>query len=164
MNARTLLIGIGIIAVVTGGVLGSGALTQVTADRTATVTTAGDASAAIGLSAASGVDSTINATSYQNDELNISFDNINQNAVTTTTAFVVDNNLNSGVGIQVSSSADWLSVTNVEDGSDSNAYTSLSGDGEDGDSVTVKLEIDTTHSDFSSSDTPTITVEADTGA
>jgi hypothetical protein len=163
MNARTLLIGIGIVAVVTGGVLGSGALTQVTAERTATVETTGDASAAIGLSAAD-VDSTINATSYNSGELEISFDNINQNAVTTTTAFVVDNNLNSGVGIQVISNADWLSVVNVEDGSDSSAYTSLSADGQSGDSVTVKLEIDTTHSDFSSGASPTITVEADSGA
>jgi hypothetical protein len=160
MNARTLLIGIGIVAVVTGGVLGSGALTQVNAERSATVTTTGDASAAIGLSAAPGVDSTINSTSTTADgELQIAFNNINLNATTTTTAFQVTNNLNEPVGIQISSDASWLSVVNVANSS-TGGYDNL--DTGSANAVTVQLEIDTTDSSFTSGDSATISVEADT--
>ncbi|QGA81664.1 hypothetical protein [Halomicrobium sp. LC1Hm] len=49
MNRRNLLIGIGTAAVGSGAVLGSGALTQVQADRTVEVTTVGDANGLIGL-------------------------------------------------------------------------------------------------------------------
>jgi len=154
MNARTLLIGIGIVAVVTGGVLGSGALTQVNAERTATVTTVDDSAAAISLSPAPNLDGTIDATSTGADgELELAFANINPNATTTTAAFEITNTLTEGVEIQVSSSETWLTVENVS------SNKNLAQD----DSVIVEFEIDTTDgSGFNSGDSVTITVDADT--
>jgi len=155
MNARNLLIGIGIVAVVTGGVLGSGALTQVNAERTATVSTAGDSSAAIALTPDTGLDSYINGTSQTAEGLEIGFTNINENAVTTTSAFEVTNNLNEGVGIKITDDASWLAV-------DYTGNTSEYNDLGSGNSITVEVTIDTTDSSFASDTDVGITVEADT--
>lgn len=51
MNRRTALLGLGAIATAGGAAFGSGAFSQVTADRSVTVTTAGDAAALLELSA-----------------------------------------------------------------------------------------------------------------
>lgn len=156
MNARNLLIGIGIVAVVTGGALGSGALTQVNAERTASVQVADDSTAAIGLSVADGADSTI-VGSGSGNALELQFTTLNQNATTTTTAFNVTNNLNEAVGIQVGSSADWLTINNVN--GTSSDYVSLNS----GDTKTVEVTIDTTaDSSYSgTSDSAEIVVIAD---
>lgn len=156
MNARNLLIGIGIVAVVTGGVLGSGALTQVNAERTASVEVADDSAAAIGLSVANGTDSAIVASGSGNT-MDLQLTNLNQNATTTTTAFNVTNNLNEAVGIQVGSSTSWLTIDNVN--SSSTKYVTLN----QGNTKTVEITIDTT-SDSSytgTSDSAEIVVIAD---
>jgi len=155
MNARNLLIGIGIVAVVAGTVLGSGALTTVNAERTATVETAGDSSAAIGLSEASNSSSVVGSGS--GDTLSLTLTDLNKNATTTVTAFNITNNVGEDVGIQVGSSESWLTATNVNT---SGSYVTLAAD----DTITVTLEVDTTSgSGYSgSSDATTITVVADT--
>ena len=155
MNARNLLIGIGIVAVVTGTVLGSGALTTVNAERTATIDTTGDGSAAIGLSVASNASSIVDDSS--GDTLDLTLQDLNKNATTTMTAFNITNNVGEAVGIQVGSSESWLTATNVNT---SGNYVTLAA----GDTITVNLEVDTTSgSGYSgSSDATTITVVADT--
>lgn len=156
MNGRNLLISIGIAAVVVGTVLGSGALTTVNAERTATVETAGDSSAAIGLSVANGADSTI-VGSGGGTTLDLKLTSLNQNATTTMTAFNITNNLNEAVGVQVGSSASWISATNVN--SSSNPYVSVAS----GATITVRLEVDTTSDSgyAGSSDSADIIVIAD---
>ena len=153
MNARNLLISIGIVAVVTGTVLGSGALTTVNAERTATVNTAGDGSAAIGLSVASNASSIVGSSS--GDTLDLALQDLNKNATTTMTAFNITNNVGEAVGIQVGSSESWLTATNVNT---SGNYVTLAA----GDTITVTLEVDTTSGSYSDSSNPTITVVADT--
>lgn len=113
MNARNLLIGIGIVAVVTGGVLGSGALTQVNADRTATVSTTGDASAALGLEVADSSSNVVSGSSTA-EGLQLSFENINKNATTTVSAINVTNRVGETVDLDVTvESGSWLSVSSV---------------------------------------------------
>jgi hypothetical protein len=113
MNARNLLIGIGIVAVVTGGVLGSGALTQVTAERTATVSTSGDASAAIGLEVVDNPSNVVTGSST-NEGLELSFENINKNATTTVSAINVTNRVGETVDLQVNvESSNWLSLSSL---------------------------------------------------
>jgi len=115
MNARTLLIGIGIVAVVTGGVLGSGALTTVEADRTATVSTSGDASAAISLQLADGASDVVEEGS-PGDDLDLAFTNINKNATTTVSAINVTNNIGDTVNItaEIEPGNNWLTGATVE--------------------------------------------------
>jgi|GEM_PF-4985837 len=115
MNARNLLIGIGIVAVVTGGVLGSGALTQVTAERTATVTTADDTSSAlVGINVSNNVDPSYVASADTDDDGAIQFDfsGLNENATTTMSAINVTNNLNEDMTltVKVDGTSNWLSI------------------------------------------------------
>lgn len=112
MNRRNLLIGIGTAAVGTGGVLGSGALTSVEAERSVDVKTVGDANALIGLEGdgtyvtdPTGTDSTLsinigNALSSSTDA-----EGLNDNAVTSINPVVtVTNNSNTDINIDLAGS------------------------------------------------------------
>ncbi|MWV40341.1 hypothetical protein [Natrialba sp. INN-245] len=84
MNRRNVLIGLGTIVAGGGAALGTGAFSTVTAERTVSVETAGDASAFLALTAAPGAEDYVT----ENGTLEIDIggndgDGINQNALTT---------------------------------------------------------------------------------
>lgn len=172
MNRRNLLIGIGTAAVGSGAVLGSGALTQVSADRTATVNTADDSSAIIELGIPSGAPNVVTdgstSTNGNNGQsiIDINLSNLNDNATTTLSpVFSIENGLDSAVGVKVTSSASGgVSIRTVGDGTSlTSDYYNLdaSDTNTDGgtDYIEVELEIDT--STVTSGDI-TLTIEADT--
>lgn len=81
MNRRNVLIGLGATAAGGGAILGSGAFSQVEADRTVTVSTTGDASALLGLD----LDTSYNgiADGGSGDAIQIDISQLNDNAITT---------------------------------------------------------------------------------
>ena len=115
MNRRNVLIGLGAVAAGGGAALGTGAFSQVEAQRTVTVNTDGDASALVGL--ATGATST-GVVQVTNGTLEINFDNagsgsgVNLDAKTTvgeedgssvtTSAFEITNNSDNTVEITFS--------------------------------------------------------------
>lgn len=99
MNRRNVLAGIGTTVVAGGAALGSGAFSQVEADRTVSVTTAGDGSALLAFD----VDDTYNGVSDSTDDtIALNFEDINQDAITTFDgALTVTNNGSEQVSLSV---------------------------------------------------------------
>lgn len=123
LNRRNVLIGIGTVAVGSGAALGSGAFTQVSAERTMSVDVAGDANAFLALEAQASTGAVTDTGGTDSNELEVdlsasfaSGQGVNDNAITTigvlddvnspgavtTAAFTVTNNGNVPVEVSVS--------------------------------------------------------------
>lgn len=139
-NRKHILIVIGLTVIATGGLLGSGAFSQVEADRQVTVQTAGDSAALLQMS----VNDTYNginspgATGTNNEAIiEISLADINDDAVTTfNESMTITNNGANEVTLSIdTNSLSGITMT------PSNATLAA-----DGGSTTIKLEVDTTTS------------------
>lgn len=123
LNRRNVLIGIGTVAVGSGAALGSGAFTQVSAQRTMSVDVAGDANAFLALEAVASTGAVTDTGGTDSNELEIDLsgsfatgDGVNDNALTSigeldsmtspsgvnTAAFTITNNGNVPVDVDVS--------------------------------------------------------------
>jgi len=164
MNRRNVLIGIGTAAAGSGAVLGSGALTSVSANRTLSITTVDDdtASTNVQLSADSSLVTNTGSGNNGQSQLEISLDNLNDDATTTLDpAFTVTNNVGDGVGVKVTSTVGGVTLT-TDSGQDITSFPSGTGDDhnlDDGGSVSVVVKVDTSTATDASGK---ITVEADT--
>ena len=147
MNRRNVLIGLGAITAGGGAVLGSGAFSQVEANRTVEISTAGDSGALLalsldtsynGISDESGTDSGTN----NEDTIQINLNQINDDAVTTfENALTIENNGNNSVDLSIdASSAAGISFT-LNDQS-----IAANDDGGDTDQTTADIKVDTTGS------------------
>lgn len=134
MNRRNVLIGLGATAAGGGAILGSGAFSQVIAERSVSATVVADDSgnANLGLSPNNTDIATMNG-----NQLELSVDSLNENAKTVfDTVFTIDNNGPNGVGIQITpyDSTDTeitdgsLSFTSDASGHDLTSFPSASGD------------------------------------
>lgn len=140
MNRRNVLIGLGTVTAGGGAVFASGAFSQVEADRSVSVATAGDASALVALS----VDDSYNGisdggTGTQGETiLDISLENINDDAVTTfDDVLTITNNGNNSVALSIDDSAvDGVAFTLA------NSALDASGSGGT-ESTTASIEVDT---------------------
>lgn len=166
MNRRNVLIGIGTAAAGSGAILGSGALTSVSAERTLSVETVDDSdtSANVQLSADSPLVTNTGSGNNGQALLEISLDSLNDGATTTLDpAFTITNNIGEGAGVQVTSSYSGLTIESASNGDDLTSFPGSNGADhnlDDGTSVSVVLEIDT--SSISDDANGTITVNADT--
>ncbi|WP_164471685.1 hypothetical protein [Halosimplex salinum] len=165
MNRRNVLIGIGTAAVGSGAALGSGALTQVEASRSLSITTQGDGSAFLELN---GQSSFVTTTSGANGEdiIQIDLGKLNDQAVTTLSpAFQIVNSFGEGVGVTVNAGSGVSGVTLSANGSTDDITTVPQNNGDvnnlaDTESFQVDVEVDSTGT-VSGGD---ITIVADTGA
>lgn len=126
LNRRNVLIGIGTVAVGSGAALGSGAFTQVSAERTMSVDVAGDANAFLALTANAATGAVTNSGGPSSNELQVdlstsfaSGDGVNDGALTsigqldsmtspssvTTAGFTITNNGNVPVDVSVANVA-----------------------------------------------------------
>lgn len=80
MNRRNVLAGIGATVVAGGAALGSGAFSQVEAERSVTIDTGNDADAYLGMEAAAGANSYVTTS---NGTIGIGINNLNEDAITT---------------------------------------------------------------------------------
>ena len=127
MNRRNVLIGLGTVAAGGGAVLGTGAFSQVEAERTVNVGVSGDASAAVELTANTSVDGVTQDGSGANNELSIKLTNVNDGALTSigvvndinspgsvdTQAFTIGNGTSSPYDIEVNDATDlqfWAEI------------------------------------------------------
>ena len=147
MNRRNVLIGLGAVAAGGGAALGTGAFSQVEAERTVNVTTSDDASALLAFS----VDTSYNGISDDSvtddgtnnqDIVQINLVDINDNATTTfDAALTVTNNGSQEVTLTASDVPTGLTF--------SGPNNDLSGTGEtiaSGNSVDIDISVDTTES------------------
>lgn len=122
MKRRTVLYGLGLVAVGTGTTMGSGAFSQTAAERDVTVDVSGDSDAALSLAANEDVEGIANDGGTEDDLLAINLDSVNKDASVTlgeydegeqvtTDAFTIENNTNNadfsdGFDVDVSASTD----------------------------------------------------------
>lgn len=140
MNRRNVLIGLGATAAGGGAVLGSGAFSQVEADRTVTLNTAGDGGALLQFS----VDDSYNglgsgsATGTQGEAvIEMNLEQINDDAVTTFEgALTITNDGSNPVDVTID-------TTNLDGITFSPTNASLDTT-DTGNSVSVDIEVDTT--------------------
>ena len=171
MNRRNVLIGLGTVAAGGGAVLGTGAFSQVEAQRTVTVNTDGDASALIGLAEG---DTSTGVVQVTNGTLEINFDNVSSesgsdsginldaktivgdvnNSSVDTSAFKITNNSDSTVNITFTISMDSNQDLSGPASDHLNLYTDTSDD--------ANSNIGGADSDFGDLTTETLTL--DTGA
>ena len=144
MNRRNVLVGIALVAVVSGLALGSGAFTQVEATRNVDLQTSGDGSALLQLEPGSGADGIV---SYQSDDatsadlLQINQSNLNEDALTR-----FDNaiNVTNGGGDEVELSVNGTDALDIQNAT---TDTSIAGPSNNvtlgpGESVELDVEID----------------------
>lgn len=136
LNRRNVLIGIGTVAVGSGAALGSGAFTQVSAERTMTVDVAGDANAFLALEAVASTSAVTDTGGTDSNELEIDLSDsltgaagqgVNDNATTyigelddtvspptiPTAAFTITNNGADPVDVSVSVSGNNPGILNL---------------------------------------------------
>lgn len=144
MNRRNVLIGLGAVAAGGGAVLGSGAFSQVDADRSVSISTTGDGGALLALSLDTGSytglsdnSGTSNGTNSENT-IQIDLESINDDAVTTfQDALIIENNGSNPVNLSIDD-------TNVSGVTFSLASTSLPASAtDDTDQTTATIEVDT---------------------
>jgi hypothetical protein len=164
MNRRNVLIGLGAVAAGGGAVLGSGAFSQVEADRTMTVQFSDDSSAELTLSPTS----TYASTETSNDSANgastllIEFSNLNDNALSTFDGvFDITNNDSTGADhdVQVLSGGDVDGSVIDFQNSNGNTLVDTPQTVTNGSSISVSIEIDT-RSGTSVSQNQTVTFQA----
>jgi len=164
MNRRNVLVLLAVVAIGGGLIAGTGAFSQVEADRTANVGVSGDSSALLGI-ADNTSNSFVNATSTDGDGVDtIEFqeNSLNDNATTRYNySLDVTNNGNSTVNFYVDSSG--MGVVDLVDASNDNSVVS---DGtstvslSEGDTVKLHIVITTTSSDDSFPDEITFVAES----
>ena len=145
MNRRNVLIGLGAVAAGGGAVLGSGAFSQVDADRSVSISTAGDGAGLLALSldtaSYNGLSDNSGSENGTNGEntIQIDLESINDDAVTTfEDALTVENNGNNPVSLSIDDSA----VSGVTFTPASSSLPATASD--DTDQTTVSIEVDTT--------------------
>lgn len=111
MNRRNVLVGLGGIIASGGALLGTGAFSQVEADRTATINTAGDANALLGID----VDTSYNGLKDGGgDVVEINFAKLNDDAITTfDNALTITNNGSEEVELSISNLPAAMSFPNT---------------------------------------------------
>ncbi|MFC4988193.1 MULTISPECIES: hypothetical protein [Saliphagus] len=136
MNRRNVLAGIGMTVVAGGGALASGAFSQVEADRSVSVTTAGDGSALLQFD----VDDSYNGIDDTGDGVvALTFQDINQDAVTTFEgALTVTNNGSDDVSLSASNVPAAITFTDANGTDLANGVDIPSG----GNSANFDIEID----------------------
>jgi len=175
MNRRNVLIGLGAVAVGGGAAFGSGAFSQVEANRSFTVEAAGDSGAYLQLSpdATSFVSTSTTGNNGQNI-LTVDLSSLNDNATTTIdAAFTVTNSLSEGVGVRIRSNAysggeaSGLTIKTSANQQDLDTYPGAASDDNNLDpsggtepSLQVRLVIDTSQLDVSN--VSELTISADT--
>lgn len=111
MNRRNVLLGLGTVVAGGGAALGTGAFSQIDADRTASISVASDSTALLTLSG----DTTSQLIDETDETLGIDQDNINLEAKTTVDqAIDIANNGGQEVSISVSLDADTANITAAE--------------------------------------------------
>lgn len=138
MNRRNALIGLGTLSVGGGALFGSGAFSQVDADRTVTVSVTGDASALLELD----LDTTYNGISDSStgNAIQIDIEQLNDDAITTfDDALTVTNNGNQDVDLTVTNSPDALTF---EDGGGTDIEGTPQAITADGGSLDITIEVD----------------------
>lgn len=167
LSHRKILIGIGLIAVVSGTALGSGAFTQVTADRSMTVEVADDSNGLVGISG--GESNARYVTTNSNDPaagIELKIDNstlggnangLNPNATVTIDKILqLQNNAGESIDVSINYSEESALTFDLDSSTDTaDSTVTLSSDGA---TTQVDLEIDTAQlSDGSNSLTVTVT-------
>lgn len=173
INRRNVLIGLGTAGIGTGITFGSGAFTQVQADRDVTISLNNDDDADTYLRLDADDDTGRVNNSGTNNVLEFDFDDLNDDAVTTVApGFTIENNGDQPVGIRItatdaagdpSSAVDGWDFTSMANGHDLNDWPADSdGDGnlDNDESVDVSIEIDTRTDQ--PEDATEIIIEADT--
>jgi hypothetical protein len=157
-NRRNLLIGIGTAAVGSGAAIGSGALTQVQANRSLSVTTADDTNALISIEEHPNSPVSLSTESGPNSQTIISIDlsDLNDDATTTLSPILkITNTTSEDVGIEITTSG-ASGVTFESGGTDlSTTPVTVSSGG----SIGVGVEVDTTGTVSGG----TVTINADSG-
>lgn len=171
-NRRNLLIGLATATVGGGAAFGSGAFSQVEADRTVNISVTDDNNSSTLLQLSANADTAlVTNDGNSSSELKFNLDNLNDNAVTTVSpAFTVTNNGGQNVAVRVramdtdaSTDAEVgaFSFTSNTNGNDMTTYPASGDDNNltSGGSVTVDMQVD------SDTGTPTdanvIRIEAD---
>jgi hypothetical protein len=151
MNRRNVLVLLAVVAISGGLIAGTGAFSQVEADRTVSISTAGDSAALLSLSvdtSYNGINDT-STTDGANSESTIQIDleEINDDATTTfNDTLTIENNGNNSVDLSINdTSVDGVTFTLADD--------SVEADGQ----TTADIEVDTTGS---VSDSGTVTINA----
>lgn len=161
MNRRNVLFVLGTTVLLGGLLIGSGAFSQVQADRTVSVTTEGDASAALGLAVNNSSHSNVEDTGDRTVEL--SFEKVNEDAtVYYDDVLDVENNGDNSIDITAYSNNSAVEVYAASERSfdfgTSGNTAEISGlSGQTSDSLGIALN--TSESTFDG-DNPTITIEA----
>lgn len=140
MNRRNVLIGLGAIAAGGGAAFGSGAFSQVEADRSVSITMAGDSGALLQLGVEdsyAGISDSSPTGTQGETIIDISLENINDDAVTTfEDALTITNNGNNPVDLAIDDSAvDGVTFKNFAASIDASGGT---------DSTSADIEVDTT--------------------
>ncbi|NHN48618.1 hypothetical protein G9464_13580 [Halostella sp. JP-L12] len=169
-NRRNLLIGLATATVGGGAAFGSGAFSQVEADRTVNISVTDDNNSSTLLQLSANADTAlVTNDGNSSSELKFNLDNLNDNAVTTVApAFTVTNNGGQNVAVRVramdtdnNSEVSAFSFTSNTNSHDMTTYPASGDDNNltSGGSVTVDMEVD------SDTGTPTnanvIRIEAD---
>ena len=156
MNRRNVLIGLGTVAAGGGAAIGTGAFSQVEAERTVNIGVNGDASAAVELTANTSVEGVTQAGGA-GSELSIKLTNVNDGAVTsiglvndtdspasvTTEAFTIDNDTSSDYNIVVNDAADLQFWAEISTGGTAQDITSNALTVAPSDTYNVAVIIDT---------------------
>ncbi|WP_225335049.1 hypothetical protein [Halomicrobium urmianum] len=150
MQRHNVLVLVGIVAIGLGAIVGSGALTQVSADRTATVSVTGDGAALVGF----GANTTSGIVSNTSDAkaIRLGVDGLNDDATTTLPVLDVSNNADTSLRVNASTDVDYV---------DARMSGGSAVDLASGDTAVVHFEIDATHSNFTDGGDIGVTIQAD---
>lgn len=185
MNRRNVLVGLGAVAVGGGAAFGSGAFSQVEAERTVNFDTSGDASALLGLTAGSGATgivstptSTANNSNAAVDVVRFDETDINGDATTRFNRVIevvnngsdpvdfwipgTDSNGNTISGLGPSSELDFENAGTSLVGTRSNDAVQLAASGNSGDRVEIDIVLDMTGANDAGDLPTTVTFTAET--
>jgi len=114
LNRRNVLVAVGTIAAGSGTALATGAFTNISADRTVTITTASDSEAVVSLFVDKEGEYTGLNDGGSGDVIELDFTELNQDAVTTFSGgLTIENNGSQTVRIEIDSGDDVLVFSNV---------------------------------------------------
>lgn len=157
MQRHNVLVLVGIVAIGLGAVVGSGALTQVSADRTATVSVTDDANALVQIAPNTSTPAVSERSNGDMNVVSVAVSDLNDRANTTLPVLDVTNDAGEPLQVTVSDNTSYIDVE-TSDATDLESGGVAVGDGE---TVTVHFEIDTSDAAFASGDGIGLTVEAD---
>lgn len=167
MNRRNVLIGLGSITTGAGAIFGSGAFTQVEADRSANFTVTNDGSAILGLSGDGDYVSETDTGTAGASTIEFNFDSLNDDAASTFSGvLIITNNTQDGAdkNVYVQDDGTVAAGGTIDFVDSSGTEGTLVGSGNaatlaDGGSITLDIVIDTTQGDPSGVGTITIVGE-----